>query len=456
MKKLLKPIIFVVCLFLMISLVSCTTTDEKINEATSPLNEKIASLNEQITELNSEITKLEGQLNTLESENKALEAEKADLEAKIDALEIEIVCASGRHFYDEENEVQYSWDANLITCSASFSCSVCEENAVVSASNITTDEDGVHVATFEGNIPQNTYSPPVFTGVSFNSNSDAYDEAANTFRLNSDTPLVITFEGKNLNNINASNEHILAVGTTKGFYLFDYICESKYGIFSVTDTTVTVTFDPDKVSWQSEDYGYINRFMIYDLEPETACQATLLNINVRFEGENYEPIIDADGYTLVSNAEELESALLNAKKIRFAADIESETGFDVNSNVIIDLAGYDLTVTGEGQVSFWIFENCEILDSVGGSNMALGINVNAGTLKFSDSITLAERALINIFVNCSLDLSDYNGVELHIYVNTDTVGVTIPEGYSFYDSNGVAETVIYHIYVRPTQESVSE
>ena len=411
-----------------------------------------ADLEKDKATLEAEKAALEAEKAELEAEKAALQAEKAELEEKNNALEIDIVCASGRHFYDLESEVEYAWDTNLMTCSASFICSVCEETAVVSASNITTNDDGVRVATFEGGISEDTIGIPFFTGVSFNSDSEAYDEATNTFSLTSGNPLVITFEGKNLDKISSTNEYGLAVGTGINLYLFDYISNSDYGIISVTDTTVTVTVDSDKIFWDSDNYGYISRFAIFDLDPETLCEATLIEINVRFEGDTYMPTTDAEGYTLVSNAKELEIALSNSKKIRFAADIESVDGFIVQNNVAIDLAGYDLTVTDKTQHSFWIYSDCEIFDSVGGSHLALGITVNLGSLKFSDSITVSENEHIGIFTDCSLDLSDYTGDELFIYVSETAEGVILPEGYSFYDANGIMETAIYHTYVRPTEQ----
>ena len=51
MKKTVKLLAVMICLFLAISLASCGNIDEKVNEATAPLNDKITSLNGQITEL---------------------------------------------------------------------------------------------------------------------------------------------------------------------------------------------------------------------------------------------------------------------------------------------------------------------------------------------------------------------------------------------------------------------
>ena len=51
MKKTVKLLAVMICLFLAISLASCVNVDEKVNEATAPLNDKITSLNGQITEL---------------------------------------------------------------------------------------------------------------------------------------------------------------------------------------------------------------------------------------------------------------------------------------------------------------------------------------------------------------------------------------------------------------------
>ncbi len=63
-------------------------------------------------------------------------------------------------------------------------------------------------------------------------------------------------------------------------------------------------------------------------------------------------------------------------------DIESETGFFLFEDTVIDLAGYDLEVTGDGQCTLWSYANSELTDSVGGSILYNEISVSSGTLIF--------------------------------------------------------------------------
>jgi hypothetical protein len=119
--------------------------------------------------------------------------------------------------------------------------------------------------------------------------------------------------------------------------------------------------------------------------------------------------------------------------IKFGADIESENGFDVYHEAVIDLAGYDLNVTGEYQSTFWIVaDNVEVLDSVGGSAFYKQIMSNGGKLKISGSIEFYtdNPACIG---NGDIDLSGYTGEEIYISCHGN---LTIPEGYSYYDALG--------------------
>lgn len=407
--------------------------------------------------LESDKEKLEGENTSLEKENKELAEGNAELEATIEGMQSTLRCARGEHIWDGESEIKHSWHINMTSCYTYYTCSECERAFYVTTTDITVDENGVYTATFEGGFPDAVYAKPMFTGVSFNSDSQAYNKATNTFRLSSGNPLVVTFNGKNLNNIDPDDQYAVAVRTTKSVYRLDYICDSQYDLISRTDTAVTLTFDPDLFGWDSESYGYIAGFSIYNLKVGVQIDDTGIELNARFEGEPDGLPVDEDGYVLVSTADELSEAINYASKIRFAADIESEEGFVLAESVTIDLAGYDLSVTGEGQCSFWVYNFVEIRDSVGGSTLSQPITINYGRLKFSDDIKLAENTNIGIYTGSSLDLSDYTGDNLRIYISNSDIEVIVPEGYCFYSYSGepfpdfAAAAESGHVFVRPKQ-----
>ena len=160
----------------------------------------------------------------------------------------------------------------------------------------------------------------------------------------------------------------------------------------------------------------------------------------------------------VTTAEELNVALEDGGKVILAADIESEEGFTVWSDVVIELAGYDLTVTSESSASLLVNANCVILDSVGGSEINRNITVNYGSIKVIGDFTLADNIMI-VVLSGSIDLSDYTGNELYLYVDSEVSDVILPDGYSVYSEydgsllpdyapgNGV-----HYVYVRPTEQ----
>ena len=487
MKKIIRSLAIIIAVLLMVSLASCDNVDEKINEATAPLNAQISALETEISELNGDIADLNGQIDALESENATLstnkteleadkaaleadktaleadktrlETEKAELKKKIVQIEIEIKCESGEHFWDSESEIEYVWYYNYYYCIASFDCIECEERASITTDEITF-EDGTYLAYFNDSIPSATARVPIFTSVSFNSDSEGYDEATNTFTVTESTPFVLTFTGKNLDLINEENNHLLTALMNNIWHGLDYVVNGYHGIITKTDTTLTVTIDS---GFLSNNFNY-QGFSIFDSEPQREYENARIMVNVvgeQYIGDPGDLPTDSEGYMLVSNANELKAAVSAGGKVRLVADIESEKGFFLYNDTTIDLAGYDLIVTGEGQSTLWNYATSELTDSVGGSNISKNITVNAGVFKCSGGIMFSGEKYNCIIVGTTLDLSDYSGEQILIYVDPNTVDVILPEGYAFYNSLGEEFTDFEsvrgtsYLYVKPI-ETVSD
>ena len=167
---------------------------------------------------------------------------------------------------------------------------------------------------------------------------------------------------------------------------------------------------------------------------------------------------DSEGYTLVSSAEELSKAMENGGKIRLLADIESATGFDVNEETVIDLAGYDIKVTGEGEGTFYCHTSLTLTDSVGGSVLFRSVTMNNGTLTLSGAIFF-DYMYNAIELYTTLDLSGYTGEELSVYVYSTAEALILPEGYSIYSELGLllpdfdSAKDYGYVYVRPTESA---
>ena len=361
--------------------------DNAVNEATSSLNDKINSLKGQITELNSEKGELEGRLDalegenealkedtsalesdkaaleegnaTLESDNAALNSDKEALEAEITEKNVELECAKGNHIIIEGGEYTYTWESDLAQCTASFFCKNCESDVSSYALTIDVDENGEYVASFGDFAPPTVFKNPTFTGVSFDSDSDSYDAETNTFTVSSDNPLVITFTGKNLNNIVQDNSFMLGV-LNGGWMILDYIPNSMYDIYTIDETSITLTLDLSFAVAVENAFGSIGGFGIFGSDGY-GINETLLFLNMAVN----KPPVDDEGYMLVSDAEELNLAIELGGMIRLANDIESIDGFQIIGDVLIDLAGHDLKVTGDANPTFWIYSNCVLTDSGG-------------------------------------------------------------------------------------------
>ena len=446
MKKLGAILLAFALLFSFAGCISQEDIDNAVNEATTPLNDKISSLEGQIAEL-------QGKLDALEGENE-------DLEAELAKKEIELACAKGEHVWDGESEVEYSWSDDMTKCTVLYDCINCEEQGSSESVNVTEDEDGVFVADFEGEFPSHTYLAPIITGVAFNTDSEGYDEDTNTFLVSEENSFILTFTGKNFDNINEEKDFAVCVSIEDRWYLFDKIYTPVYEGASITieKDIITYVWDYDFTVWvlNGYDVNSINGFILCDSNTLEMIIHSMVEVNLAIQ----QP---ADEWVTVTTAEELAAALQNGGKIRLAADIESEEGFRVWSDVIIDLAGYDLTVTVESQSSFLVSANCGILDSVGGSEINRNITVNSGSVKVIGDITLADNMMIKAFSGSLIDLSDYTGNELYLYVSSGAGGVILPDGYSVYgeyDGSPIPDYApgngVSYVYVRPDGGAITD
>lgn len=490
MKKIIISLLVIVAVLGAVSFGGLKLFEGKVSEVSADLNDRIATLDGEIAELEDEIASLNGKIDALENENAALgagksaleaekaalktekaaleeekaaleaekvaleaekavlEGEKAELSGRLDEIEKEIICTSGVHFYDGESEIKYSWSTDQSFCIAEFACSACGKLASISTYDVTREGDSV-TAYFNDNIPSTVYDLPVFTGVYFNSDSEGYDEATNTFIVTEETPFVLTFTGKNLLNINADNEHIVYANYNGMLDLMDYVSKSERYVSSVTDTAITVTINAAILSTTT----VFTEFVMYDENPNVAYENTRIAVTVL---EDPLPV-DDEGYTLVSDMPQLSKALLLGGKIRLTADIESKDAYFTNTDFVLDLAGYDITIAEAGYYTLYVNGLCvELCDSVGGSSLSSGICVyQNSTIKISDAVAIGS---VGMRLMGGLDLSDYSGEGLEVYLYDSTSELLLPDGYAMYDVNGEPVTNLNiaiikgYVSVRPAEQ----
>lgn len=482
-----------IAVLLMASLASCQVLDEAVQEATATLTEKITTLEGQLSTLNSEITELYSQLRQLEdtkaaledtteeleadkdalesdiaelesekkelksdvdgleSDNEALKSDKEALESEIDEKKVELECAKGNHVIVEGGEYTYTWKSDFTQCMASYFCKNCESEVSSYAYTIDVNENGEYIAGFGDFAPQTVYKNPIFTGVSFNSDSEAYDAETNTFTVSPSTPLIITFTGTNLDNIVQDYSYMLGV-FNNNWVVLDYIPNSMYGIFTINESSVILTFTHSFASAVENSYGSLGGLGIFGSDGYGIIETVLeLNMSVK------KLPVDEEGFMLVSDAEELEMAIKQGGMIRLANDIESANGFEIKNVTIIDLAGHYLKVTGDFKPTFWIYANCVLTDSVGGSRLYKKILVNRGTLSLEGAIEI-EGVDIKINGSGTIDFSRYTGGEMYLYL-ANFENIILPDGYAFFNDNNEGETTDFatakeygYGYVRPVEQ----
>ena len=231
--------------------------------------------------------------------------------------------------------------------------------------------------------------------------------------------------------------------------ILDYIPNSMYDIYSIDETSITLILDQFFALAIENAFGSIGGFGIFGSDGY-GINETLLFLNMAVN----KPPVDDEGYMLVSDAEDLKLAIELGGMIRLANDIESIDGFQITGDVLIDLAGYDLKVTGDTDPTFWIYGTCVLTDSVGGSRLYKRILVNGGTLSLEGAIEIEEVDL-KLNGTGTVDLSDYTGGEIYLYAG-NFENIILPEGYAFYDYSSSSETTDFaiakeygHCYIRP-------
>ena len=454
MKKTVKLFAVMICLFLAISLASCGNIDEKVNEATAPLNEKIASLNGQITELQSKLDALEDENEALEAEKAALAAEKEALEKELAELKAEIEACD--HVWNSEINPEYTWADDFSSCTATFLCATCGEYAEEIAYQIDEDAKGNYIAFFD-KVPSYEHLTAFSTimGIGFNSDSTGYDEDTNTFTASEKNPFILTIFGENLSSVSEKNDFMIYLNIEGTWYIFDRIFDTGLHSPVIEEEKIEYRFDLGRVQVLADSYGSINGIGLGDGETGAMIDSAILDLNLVVNDAE-----DATFYT-VTTADELLGAFATYDHIRLGADIESVKGFDVTESVTLDLAGYDLRVTGNGQATFWIYQEMTITNSSEDtSKMYREIYMYSdSTLKISGNVSI-EATYHSINGDGFIDLTGYTGEELYIYTERLS-GLVIPEGYAFYETfnerrvDDYRADDIYEIYVRPLATEVS-
>ena len=493
MKRLIYSVAFLICLLLMISLVSCKSDEERLNEATAPLNTKIADLNARIAELNSDITDLNGQIDeleedqaalntantalktdnkTLEDANAALEAEKKALEDAKAALEAEkaatakekaeleediarhellIECAKGNHVFDGEGKVAYTWSDTLSSCSANYDCKNCNESVSIDAQNVIV-KDGTATADFFGVVPTATYDKPGIISATYEVDSASFDESSRTLYLSEGKSIVLRYEGVNFDKFTEENHYRLHIGVPEGWKSLGSVYGPNTDVIKIEKSSITITLTYDLLKTYLEDFGIIISYVLIDSDGNLVGGSKL-----DLKTEIWYLPIDSEGYILVSDKDELLVAIDRGGKIKLTADIVSDVCIDVMRDTVLELAGYDVRLDKSEGTVFWSDSNFEVRDSVGGSVIGAMISPSGGSLKISGAISIESHAAA-FNLSSDLDLSEYSGGEMYFAINGNAGAIILPEGYGLYSDDGdllpdiESAREISHVYLKPITE----
>ena len=185
-----------------------------------------------------------------------------------------------------------------------------------------------------------------------------------------------------------------------------------------------------RVQVLADSYGSISGIGLDDGKNGALIESDTLDLNLVVNDTE-----DIPQFHTVMTAEELLAAFANYDHIRLGADIESVKGFDVTRSVTLDLAGYDLRVTGNGQATLWIYQEMTVTNSSEEtSKMYREIySYSDSTLKISGNVSI-EASYHSINGGGFIDLTGYTGEELYIYTERLS-GLVIPEGYAFYETS---------------------
>lgn len=476
MKRLFTLLIaLVLCTGITLSLASCeevlTDVQGAIDEATAPLKETIATLEETKTELEKakatlEAAKaeLEEAKEKLEAEKKALESEKADLiakgeentekleelDGKIAALEaektrlaeknqeleeelaatvIQLACAKGEHVWDGESLVRYDWNTLRESCTAFYNCMYCDGEDYEEATSVTTGEDGALVAEFE-TFPSDTFATPVFTGVSFNTDSPAYSPEEGMFYITEENPLIVSFTGEGLHRLGYGIYFRIGAYCGENWVYIAYTLDSEVEV--IDENTITYTFGYREVLNIAAQYGSADGFAVLD-----SSYNPIPSTSVYVTAKPERPELDEESYMLVKTEEELQAALVYGGRVRLGADIVGTKSFAMTKPMLFDFAGHSLT-SDESYIPYSIeapLHDCTFIDSVGGSYTNYSIASYGRTVEIKGDISFNEENAA-IIGSGSFDLSEYTGGEVIGYRTLSSFAITLPEGYALYDMDG--------------------
>lgn len=451
MKKLIY-ILLVLALTAVIalSLASCSSkeTDAAVADARAELDAEISTLNSRLDTLNQRLEELQDDEAALKSERETLEgnaasneaaltalegaiaelkAEKAELEGELaglaDALEHDSaeLCARGIHLHAPGSEIVYEWESDR-SCYAFFDCSICKEVAYRRNIGLSADALGNFTAEFGGNIPSATIVAPVITSITFNSDSPAYDAESGIFTISASEPLIFTIRGENLQTIK-DNPRVYS------FCFESYrhsawtelykMHESEYVIYK-EDGSIDVIFPSSLKDPILDSHLSVSGGAIYDtLKRDLIAQST-----VKISFADPEDV----SWTTVTTSDELFSALPKGGYVRLGCDIQLTEIIFSSKEFTLDLAGY--TITAVSSTSFSISpERCEIRDSVGGGRIIGPILMHSGTIKFRGNFTVESEYPFALKVSGTIDLIDYTGDNLNMYIDASTVDLYVPHGY---------------------------
>lgn len=173
---------------------------------------------------------------------------------------------------------------------------------------------------------------------------------------------------------------------------------------------------------------------------------------------------DGIDWIVVTTEDELISAVNRGGAVIFGADITCVTeGLYVMNNMLINMNGYDLTVTADGYSTVAVYDSTvEIFSSVDGSELigsnGIDVNTSEGKLTVRNVEVVADGEYSDVEVMGCVDISEMIFDEIYVYVYEGALEFIIPDGYAIYRGDGsLIETLdeaieTGHVYVKPVQE----
>ena len=170
---------------------------------------------------------------------------------------------------------------------------------------------------------------------------------------------------------------------------------------------------------------------------------------------------DGIDWIVVTNENELISAGNRGGAVIFGADITCvNEGLYIMNNMLINMNGYDLTVTADGYSTVAVYDSTvEIFSSVDGSELigsnGIDVNTSEGKLTVRNVEVVADGEYSDVEVMGCVDISEMIFNEIYVYVYEGAVEFIIPDGYAIYRGDGsLIETLdeaieTGHVYVKP-------